>query len=119
MIFSFYYTGCASTGFLMEKAKVTLFGEIYPFKEADEKIDIYLTALPMQEYIEFAQIICAASDDDWCIKQIKIEALKIGADGVIITGRVGSSGAGVPVGGIIVTSNRQYGMKAIAIKYKN
>ena len=48
-------SGCASTGFLMAKAKVTLFGESYPAKSEDAKIDVYMTNKPIQEYVVSAR----------------------------------------------------------------
>jgi hypothetical protein len=112
-------TSCASTGFLMAKPKVTLFGETYTPKNEDEKVDIYMTNKPTQEYTEFARIICKDTNDKWSLEQITKKAREIGADGIIIVGKAGSSGVGIPMGGYstyVVSS--EYGMTAIAIKYK-
>jgi hypothetical protein len=110
-----YFSGCASTGFLMASPNVTMFGNTYPSKSEDANIDVYMTALPSKEYIEFAQITCGDTDDSWNMKQILKEARRIGADGVIITGKTGTWG----VGNSTYAVSEQYGITAIAIKYKN
>lgn len=120
--------GCAS-------AKVIPFGHIYPPKSADAKIDIFQTKQPDKKYIEIARIECGDTSDDWNMKQILSKARKIGADGIIIIGRVGSysmmpmSGmtSGVVSGsnnsfsafssGFGTSVGRGYGLAAIAIKY--
>lgn len=111
-------SSCASTGFLMAKAKVTLFGESYPAKTEDAKIDVYMTNKPTQEYIEFAQITCGDTNDKWSLEQITKKAREIGADGIILIGKAGSTGVGVPMGNSTYVVSEQYGMKAVAIKYK-
>lgn len=113
-----FFTRCASTGFLMAKAKVTLFGDSYPPKDDDEKIDLYITNKPVQEYIEFAQISCRDTDDKWSIEQITKKAREIGADGIIIIGKAGSSGVGIPMGTSTYVVSQEFGMTAVAIKYK-
>lgn len=111
-------SGCASTGFLMAKAKVTLFGESYPAKSEDAKIDVYITNKPTQEYVEFAQITCGDTNDKWSLEQIAKKAREIGADGIIIIGKAGTSGVGVPIGNSTYIMSEEYGMTAVAIKYK-
>jgi len=113
-----FVTSCISTEFLMAKPKVVLFGDTYPPKTKDAKIDIYITKAPKNEYIEFAQITIRETDDTWNLNQIKNEAREIGADGVIIIGKANSYGVGVPVGNVSYISHNDYGMTAIAIKYK-
>ena len=108
---------CASTGFLMAKAKVTMYQEAYPPKEENEKVDIYRSKTPEKKYIEIAEISCGDTDDNWSMKQVIITARGIGADGIIIIGRAGSYGIGVPIGNIVYTSSEGYGIRAIAIKY--
>lgn len=110
-----FISGCASTGFLMAKPEVTMFGDAYSPKSEDAKIDVYITSLPTTEYIEFAQIICNDTEDKWSMEQILKEARKIGADGIIVTGRTGT----YVVGGATYAAGRQYGITAVAIKYKN
>lgn len=102
----------------MAKAKVYLFGDSYPPKSEDAKIDIYMTNKPTQEYVEFAQITCRDTNDKWSLKQIAKKAREIGADGVIIIGKAGASGVGVPIGTSTYVVSEEYGMTAIAIKYK-
>lgn len=109
---------CASSGFLMAKAKVTLFGDSYSPKNEGDKIDVYMTNTPTQKYIEFAQIICRDTNDNWSLNQITKKAREIGADGIIIIGKAGSSGLGIPMGNQTYVVSEEYGMTAVAIKYK-
>lgn len=111
-------TSCASNGFLMAKPQVTMFGQPYPAKSQNEKVDVYLTNKPTQEYIEFAKITCEDTDDKWSLEQISKKAREIGADGIIIIGNTGSTGVGVPIGNSAYVVNSNYGMAVIAIKYK-
>lgn len=64
------FARCASTGFLMSKAKVTLFGETYPPKDTETKIDVFMTNKPTQDYVEFAQLTCKDNNDKWRLVQI-------------------------------------------------
>lgn len=112
------FTRCASTGFLMAKPKVTLFGETYPKKNAETKIDVFMTNKPTIEYIEFAQITCKDTNDKWSLEQITKKAREIGADAIIIVGKAGSAGVGIPMGNTTYVVSEEYGMTAIAIKYK-
>ena len=109
---------CASTGFLMAKAKVTLFGDSYPAKSEDAKIYIYMTNKPTKDYVEFAQITCGDTNDKWSLEQITKKAREIGADGIIIIGKAGTSGVGVPMGTSTYIVSEEYGMTAVAIKFK-
>lgn len=111
------FIGCASTGFLMAKPNVISFGQFYPAKEEDSNIDVYNTIRPDRSYTEIAEISCADTDDSWNLKQILIKARGIGADGIIIIGRTGSYGVGVPIGNMTYMTSEEYGMKVIAIKY--
>ncbi len=111
-------SGCATTGFLMAKAKVSLLGESYPAKSEEAKIDVYITNKPTQEYVEFAQITCGDTNDKWSLEQISKKAREIGADGIILIGKTGTSGVGVPIGNLTYIVSEEYGMTAIAIKYK-
>jgi hypothetical protein len=111
-------TRCASTGFLMAKPKVTLFGETYQTKDEGTKIDVFITNKPTQEYVEFAQITINDTNDKWSLEQITKKAHEIGADGIIIIGKAGSTGVGIPMGYSTYVVSEEYGMTAIAIKYK-
>lgn len=102
----------------MAKAKVTLFGDSYPPKNEDAKIDVYMTNKPTQEYVEFAQITCRDTNDKWSLEQITKKAREIGADGIIIIGKAGTSGVGIPMGISTYVVSEEYGMTAVAIKYK-
>jgi hypothetical protein len=113
-----FFSGCASTGFLMAKPKVTYFGEKYPAKEETSKIDVYFTNKPTQQYIEFAKITCKDTNDKWSLEQVTKKAREIGADGIIMIGKAGSSGVGMPMGNTTYVVSEDYGMFAIAIKYK-
>jgi hypothetical protein len=106
--------GCASTGFLMEKPKLNLFGNAYPSKSENETIDVYITSKPTKDYIEFAQISCNDTDDNWNMQQVQKKAREIGADGIIIIGKSGT----YEVGYSNVVVSEEYGISAIAIKYK-
>ncbi len=46
-------------------------------KEENANIEVYITNLPSAPYIELAQITCDDTEDDWCLKQIKIKAREI------------------------------------------
>ena len=112
------FTSCKSTGFLMAKPKVTMISEPYPAKEENANIEVFITNVPSEPYIELAQISCDDTEDDWCLKQIKIKAREIGSDGIIILGKSTSGGVGVPIGNMYYMSSEEYGMKAIAFRYK-
>lgn len=123
IIFCFFvlmllFPGCASTGFLMAKPKVNLFGNTYPEKDVGATIDVYITNKPTQEYVEFAQITCNDSNDKWNLEQILKKAREIGADAVIIIGKAGSAGVGIPTGYSTYVVSEGYGMTVVAIKYK-
>jgi len=109
---------CASTGFLMARAKVVMYGSPYPAKSKDAKIDVYRTTKPTKDYIEIAEISCGDTNDNWNMEQIMIKAREIGADGLIIVGKAGSEAVGVPIGKNVYAVSSEYGLKAIAIKYK-
>ena len=104
-------SGCAST--------VTLFGNAYPQKEEGATIDVYITKKPTQDYVEFAKIVCKLSSEKMCLNKVLEKAREIGADGVIIIGKAGSSSNLVTIGKYsTVVDNEEYGITAIAIKYK-
>lgn len=109
---------CASNGFLMAKPVVTLFGEAYPAKGVNEKIDVYMTTKPVKEYLEVAKISCGDTSDKWSLDQITLKAREIGADAIIIIGNSGSTGVAMPIGNSAYGVSSNYGMEAIAIKYK-
>lgn len=117
VICSFCFFNCESNGFLMAKADAVMLTEAYPAKTQDAQFDVYYTNRPEKKYIELAQIICNDTDDNWNLKQIKIKAQEIGADGIIVLGKSSSAWVGIPVGNTSVVYGRPYGMKAVAIKY--
>jgi hypothetical protein len=118
LISTLIVSSCASTGFLMAKAKVTLFGDSFPPKSEEAKIDVYMTNKPTQGYVELGQITCRDTNDKWSLKQITKKAREIGADGILIIGKSGTSGVGIPMGTSTYVVSAEYGMTAIAIKYK-
>lgn len=77
-----------------------------------------MTNNPAKEYLEFAQITCGDTNDNWNLEQITKKAREIGADGIIIVGKTGSSGVGIPMGTSTYVVSEDYGMIAVAIKYK-
>jgi len=89
-------------------------------------IDIYYTNTPDKKYEEIAIIKVGDTDDDWSLKQIKIKAREIGADGAIIIDRTGSyvsvTGMGTGTDSFSTSSGigagESYGLEAIAIRYK-
>lgn len=95
-------------------------------KATTAEIQIFYTKTPDRDYDEIAKIEVGDTSDDWCIKQIKKVSREIGADGAIITGKVGSygyvSGSGTSSGSYATTTGvsvgEGYGLIAIAIKYK-
>lgn len=102
-------------------AKVTLFGEAYPPKSLDATIDVYSTNKPSVNYKEIGQITCGdeISSESSNMKQILKKAREIGADGIILIGKAGTSSIGMPVGSFTYYSSESYGIRAIAIKYNN
>ena len=109
---------CASTGFLMAKPKVTLFGPAYPPRDSTAEIEVFQSQKPDRPYQEIARIEVGDTDDNWSMKQILIKAREIGADAVIIVGRSGAYGVGVPVGSGVYAASEEYGMVAIAIRFR-
>ncbi len=115
MLFS---ASCASTGFLMAKPNVVMYGNPYPEKEKDANIDVYRTTKPDKEYIEIAEISCGDTSKKWNMKQILNKAREIGADGIIIIGKSGTMAVAIPIDKSVYAVSEGYGLKAIAIKYK-
>lgn len=109
---------CASTGFLMAKPKMTIYGPTYPPKDSTVAIEVFQSQKPVRPYQEIARIEVGDTDDNWSLKQILKKAREIGADAVIIVGRSGEYGVGVPAGSMVYATSQQYGMVAIAIRYK-
>jgi hypothetical protein len=116
-LITLFFLSCASTEFLRPKAKATMYQGVYPAKNENELIDVYRLKTPEKQYIEIAELSCPDADENRAIKQIIIKAREIGADGIIIIGKAGSYGIGVPIGNMIYASTEAYGMSAVAIKY--
>lgn len=111
LIMSLLFMGCAT-------AEIVMYHDSFHPKDPNCQIDVYDTVMPTKEYIEIARISCADTNDSWNMKQIKKKAREIGADAIIMKGRVGSFGMGVPSGNMVIASAENYGIIAIAIKYK-
>lgn len=118
LICSVVLYGCAS-------ARVTMLTPAYTPKDVNANIDIYQTKPPEKKYKEIALIKCDDTDDDWNIKQILLKAREIGADGIILVGRVGTYSF-TPVSGVTpgisffafgLSVGEGYGLSAVAIKY--
>lgn len=101
--------------------KVILFGEAYPPKSLDATIDVYSTNKPSVNYKEIGQITCGdeISSESSNMKQILKKTREIGADGIILIGKAGTSSIGMPVGSFTYYTSESYGIRAIAIKYNN
>lgn len=101
--------------------KVILFGEAYPPKSLEATIDVYSTNKPSVNYKEIGQITCGdeISSESSNMKQILKKAREIGADGIILIGKAGTSSIGMPVGSFTYYTSESYGIRAIAIKYNN
>ena len=56
--------GCASTGFLMAKPEVLVFGQTYPDRASDAHVDVFITAKPDRAYTEIASITCGDTNED-------------------------------------------------------
>ena len=110
--------GCASTGFMMARPKVTLYGTPLPPKARSAPIEVFETQKPDRPYREVARIEVRDTNDRWSLEQIQKKAREVGADGVIITGRSGRVGAATPVGNGAYGASRDYGMVAVAFVYR-
>lgn len=113
------FGACASTGFLMARPKVTMFGPAYPARDSGAVVEVFQSRLPDRPYTEIARIEVGDTDDNWSMRQILLKAREIGADAVIITGRVGSYATAVPVGQTSIAVGEGYGLAAIAIRYRS
>ena len=111
-------SGCASTGFMMARPKVTLYGTPLPAKARTAPIEVFETQKPERPYREVARIEVRDTNDRWSLEQIQKKAREVGADGIIITGRSGRVGAATPVGNGAYGASRDYGMVAVAFVYR-
>jgi hypothetical protein len=113
---SIRYLRCS---FRLRNCRIYCLPEVFQPKPSDAKVDVYHTVLPKLEYVEIGMISCSDTDDNWNIKQVVKKALEIGADAIIILGRVGTYGAGIPVGNTMVYgADEGYGIRSVAIRYK-
>jgi len=91
-----------------------MFGPTYPPRDSTAVIEVFQSRVPGRPYIEIARIQVGDTDDDWSLRQIRRKARELGADAVIITGRVGS----FVVGSAAVAAGENYGLAAIAIRFR-
>lgn len=111
--------GCSSNGFLMARPTVLIYGQVYPERKVDAKLDIFNASRPKVEFSEIAKISCGDTDDSWNLKQISMKARELGADAIILVGRSGSYGSTLSSGDFTYIVTDTYGLSAIAIKYKD
>lgn len=97
---------------------VTLYGPPSPVRPANANIEVFSTSVPERPYIEIGEITARNRNQQINLDQIIAEARKMGADAVILKGSVGFSTAIVPVGNMAVGVSKEYGQKAVAIKWK-
>ena len=102
----------------MASPKVMRFGPSFDSKSPNAAVEVFQTHVPDRPYQEIALISVGDTDDDYCMEQVLLKARELGADAVILKGRVGTTAAAVPVGGMALASGRDYGLSAIAIRYK-
>jgi len=108
----------------MAQPNVTTLMEPGEPKPDDYPIQIFLTKMPEYKYEEMALIEIGDTSDEWCIKKIKEQARKMGADAAIVLGKAGSYSVGSATattgGGYStlsgVSAGKGYGMTAMAIK---
>lgn len=107
-----FLAGCMAT------PKVIRFGPSFGSKSPNAPVEVFQTRVPDRPYQEIALISVGDTDDDYCMEQILLKARELGADAVILKGRVGTTAVAVPVGGMALASGSDYGLSAIAIRYK-
>ncbi len=94
-----------------------MLGESYPAKPEDASIEMFRTQRPEQKYVEIAEFKCNDTNDRYAMNQVLKKARELGADGIIILGKAGSGGVGVPIGASVYISSDSYGVIAVAFKY--
>ena len=111
------FCGCATL--LTHTPEVVMFGAGgHPPKADDAAVEVFVTNKPVREYVEFAQITCAEPNDGKCLELVRAKAREIGADAIILTGKARSSSSErMGVNDVKYTTNEEYGIVAIAIKY--
>lgn len=102
--------GCAT----MAKPKV----QVYQQHAPTSQVDVWQTKAPDRPYTEIGRIEVGDTDDNYCMAQIVEQGKAMGADGVVIVGRAGSQAVAIPVGGMVYAQSGEYGLVAVAIKYK-
>jgi hypothetical protein len=110
--------GCASSGFLKPGPSVTVYGPALPARDKAAEVEVYQTQAPERPYSEIARIETTHGDDAWGMKQILVKARELGADGVIVLGSTRKSVEQVPVEGQNMSIAKQYGISAIAIRFR-
>lgn len=111
-LLSVLLAGCMAT------PKVVRFGPSFDSKSSNAPVEVFQTRAPDRPYQEIASISVGDTDDEYCMEQILIKAREVGADAVILKGRVGTTGVAIPVGGAAYAVGSDYGLSAIAIRYR-
>lgn len=99
-------------GCLSATPKVTRYNYAKPNTSSKPIIVHYFT--PDTTFEELGMVSCDDTNDQHNLTQLRIAARKMGADAIIIL--QGKKSMDVPIGGVWFT--QEYGMKAIAIRYK-
>jgi accessory colonization factor AcfC len=100
-------------------ARVMLYGPAAPSKALDAEVQVFSTSLPDRPYVELGEIITTNHNNQTNLEQIKAEARKMGADAVILQGATRAVSATMPIGGgITAGTSRQYGLRAVGIRWK-
>jgi len=107
----------ASSG-CMAVPKVVRFGPAFESRSPNAPVEVFQTRAPDRPYIEVASISVGDTDEEYCMEQVLLKAREVGADAVIIKGKVGTTSVAVPVGGLAYAVGSDYGLSSIAIRYK-
>ena len=102
----------------MAAPKVVRFGPTFESRSPNAPVEVFQTRLPDRPYIEVASISVGDTDEEYCMEQTLLKAREVGADAVILKGRVGTTAVAVPVGGVAYAVGNEYGLSAIAIRFK-
>ena len=78
----------------------------------------YLIPTTQKKCLEFSSITHIDINDNLNMEQVIKNARETGADGIMLVGKAGSSGIGVPLGNLTYVLSEEYGITSIAIKYK-
>jgi hypothetical protein len=114
LLLAVIFAGCASV------PTVQMLNQSFPPKSENDTVEVFKNKRPERPYIEIAEITYEKND----IPTIVAQAKELGADAIIITG---SAGVGTRPTMLAIldqedfhqsVKTQEYGIKAIAIKYK-